>query len=200
MAREGRSCHCPRSADVIKLVPNLITLGRLFAVPLTIWAIDEGRYTLAFWVFLVAAISDAVDGALARWMKARTEIGGYLDPLADKALLVAVYIALGYHGLMPGWLVIMVVSRDLLIVGGALVVHMATARLRMEPLLVSKVNTLAQIVLAAMALGGLGLGIEDGVLALRPVMEVIVALTTLASGLSYITVWGRRLLTEETKR
>ncbi len=83
---------------MIRQLPNLITLLRLLAVPLTIWSINSENYHLAFWLFASAAASDALDGALARWLKARTAIGAYLDPLADKALLVAVYIALGYQG------------------------------------------------------------------------------------------------------
>lgn len=184
---------------MVKLLPNLITLFRLFAVPLAVWAINSEIYHLAFWIFCLAAGSDALDGALARALKAKTTIGGYLDPLADKALLVAVYITLGYHSHMQDWLVIMIVSRDLLIIGGALVVHLVTGRLRMEPLFISKANTLAQILLAGLALAEMGLNLEDGLLALRPALTIVVAFTTLASGLAYLTVWGRRILSEEGK-
>ncbi len=182
---------------MMRQLPNLITLLRLLAVPLTVWSINSENYHLAFWLFASAAVSDALDGALARWLKARTTIGAYLDPLADKALLMAVYITLGYHGQIQDWLVIMIVSRDLLIIGGALLVDLVTGRLRMEPLFVSKVNTLAQILLAGLVLGGLGHDLEEGLLALQPVLTMIVALTTLASGAVYLLVWGRRVVSEE---
>jgi cardiolipin synthase len=185
--------------SAVRLLPNLITLARLVAVPMTIWAINSANYQLAFWLFFAAATSDALDGALARGLNARTTIGGYLDPLADKALLVAVYLTLGYHDQMEDWLVIMIVSRDLLIVGGALVVHLVIGQLRIKPLFISKANTLAQILLAGLVLAALGLGLEDGLLALRPLLTIVVAMTTLASGAAYVWVWGRRVLSEEMK-
>ena len=100
-------------------LPNLITLARLLAVPLVVFLILQGLMTAAFWMFFAAGISDAVDGYLAKRMDAVTELGTYLDPIADKTLLVAVYVTLGIAGHVPTWLVILVVSRDLLIIGGA---------------------------------------------------------------------------------
>ncbi|MBV9967789.1 MAG: CDP-alcohol phosphatidyltransferase family protein, partial [Alphaproteobacteria bacterium] len=107
-------------------LPNLITLARLLCVPLAIWLIVEARYGVAFWVFVVAGLSDALDGYIAKRWDQRTPLGAILDPIADKALLAGVYITLGLAGELPQWLVILVVLRDLLIVGGYLLSHGAT--------------------------------------------------------------------------
>jgi cardiolipin synthase (CMP-forming) len=174
------------------LLPNLITLARLLAVPLTVWLMVSGRYEPAFWLFVAAGISDALDGFLARRLGARSELGAYFDPLADKCLLVGAYVTLGLQGAIVSWLVILVVFRDLLIIGGALLYQTLTHSLTMQPLLVSKLNTLLQIVLIGVVLAGLGLGFDD-----RPATEILVyavAATTLLSGAAYITIWGRRIL------
>lgn len=165
-------------------LPNLITLARLFAVPLAVWLIIEDHLITAFWVFIGAGISDGVDGFLARYLDARTTLGAYMDPLADKALLVSVYVALGYAGYLPDWLVILVVFRDVMIVGGALMVTFLNGHVEMRPLMVSKVNTTMQIILAALVLGNLGypLGLEM----IQTVVVYAVAATTLVSGAAYV--------------
>ena len=93
-------------------LPNLISLARLLSVPLMVWVILAGKMEFAFWLFIVAGISDAVDGFIAKHFGATSAIGKYLDPLADKALLVSVYVTLGHAGYLPTWLVILVVFRD----------------------------------------------------------------------------------------
>ena len=98
-------------------IPNLITLGRILLVPVVVWAISSGAMWIAFVLFLAAGVSDAVDGFLAKRFGMTTELGAYLDPLADKALIVSIYVALGISKVLPGWLVILVVSRDIMIVG-----------------------------------------------------------------------------------
>ena len=103
--------------------PNVISLGRLLSVPLTVWVILQGYFVVAFGIFVAAGVSDAVDGFLAKRFGMETELGRYLDPLADKALLVAVFITLGQMGYLPVWLVILVVSRDVLIIGGVLLTY-----------------------------------------------------------------------------
>lgn len=174
------------------LLPNLITLARLMAVPLAIWLMLGGRYEAAFWLFISAGISDAIDGLLARRLGARSEIGAYLDPLADKCLLVSAYVTLGMQGIIESWLVILVVFRDILIIGGALLYQTLTHSLTMQPLLVSKLNTLLQILLIGVVLAHLGLGIEDG--GITELLVYAVAGSTLLSGAAYITIWGRRIL------
>src|ERR1700746_4171210 len=103
-------------------LPNLISLGRLLLVPLASSLILDGNYWAAFWVFVVAGISDALDGFIAKRFDRRTRLGALLDPLADKVLLVSVYVTLGVAGQIWTWLVVLVVFRDVMIIGGVLFV------------------------------------------------------------------------------
>lgn len=171
-------------------LPNFISLGRLLSVPVMVWLILGGRMEAAFWVFVAAGASDAVDGFLAKRLQAQTVLGGVLDPIADKALLVGAYVTLGQQGLIQTWLVILVVFRDLLIVGGALVFQALTSSLTMQPLIISKINTAAQIVLAAMVLARHGLGLELDA-AIVPLVYFTAA-TTFVSGAIYVVRWTRR--------
>jgi len=177
-------------------LPNLISLGRLMSVPVITWLIMESRMAAAFWLFVAAGATDAIDGFIAKRFDSRTELGAYLDPLADKALLVSTYVTLGITGLLPGWLVTLVVFRDVLIIGGALLIHTLRQTLTMRPLLISKLNTAAQIALAALVLAGAGLGFAAP--DLRTALCVLVTVTTFLSGAAYVVAWGRR--TPDMKR
>ena len=171
-------------------IPNLITLGRLFSVPVILGLILDGSMMAAFWVFLVAALSDAVDGIIAKYFDAETVFGAFLDPIADKALLVSVYLMLGHQGHIEAWLVIMVVFRDLVILGGALLFQTVTQSLTMQPLTISKVNTFVQLVFAVIVLWVEAYGL-DGDWAIG-VIGYIVAVTTLWSGTAYVFTWSHR--------
>jgi len=166
-------------------LPNLITLSRIAAVPLTIWLIMEGLLLYAFWVFVAAGVSDALDGFIAKRFDMETELGKYLDPLADKALLVSIYISLGLEGYVASWLVILVVFRDIAIVGGALLLETLTHSLTMQPLMVSKVNTVLQIVLAAAVMANAGYGGTEVGSLWMDVLVLITAVTTVVSGFAY---------------
>lgn len=173
-------------------IANLITLARLISVPIVVWAILAGEMGWAFALFVMAGVSDAVDGFIAKHFNSQSIIGSYLDPLADKALLVSVYITLGHEGYLPIWLVVLVVFRDILIVGGVLLLYTLGHRgLRVEPLLISKANTAAQIVLAAVALGGPAFDIVEPLIVTALVWGI--AATTIASGASYIFQWGGKV-------
>src|SRR5512132_661636 len=137
-------------------IPNLITLGRILLVPVVVWAIAAGEMRVAFVLFLAAGISDAVDGFLAKRFGMTTELGAYLDPLADKAMLVSIYVALGITDAIPRWLVILVVSRDIMIVSAVILSWVVDKPVPLRPLMVSKLNTVAQIVLAGVVLAALG--------------------------------------------
>jgi len=165
-------------------LPNLITLARLCAVPATIWLILQQRLDLAFCLFIGAGISDAVDGWLARVRNARSALGALLDPVADKALLVSVYVTLAATGVLPDWLAILVVFRDLVIVGGVLVLWVLGQPPSISPLFISKLNTCLQIGLAALAL--LLVGFEMRADWLLAVMIGLTAASTLASGIAYV--------------
>ncbi len=169
----------------------MITLGRLLAVPVTVWLILNDFMFFAFWLFVAAGVSDAVDGFLAKRWNQVTEFGAYLDPVADKALLVSVFITLGVQDYLESWLVILVVFRDAMIVGAVVLFQTMVRKLRMDPLFISKVNTLAQIVLVALVLGAIGFEVDSGLF--MEMMIGIVAVTTMVSGLSYLIVIMRRL-------
>lgn len=172
-------------------IPNLITLGRIFLVPVVVWAIASNTMWVAFVLFLVAGVSDGVDGFLAKRFNMTTELGAYLDPLADKALIVSIYLTLGINGEIPRWLVILVVSRDILIVGGIMLSWLMGNPLKIRPLLVSKLNTVAQIAFACVVLGSLGFHIEVPVLKL--VLMGLVATLTLLSIAAYLAEWVRHM-------
>jgi len=172
-------------------IPNLITLGRILLVPIVVWAITSGEMWIAFVLFVAAGISDAVDGFLAKRFHMATELGAYLDPLADKALIVSIYISLGVNDAIPRWLVILVVSRDILIVGGIMLSWLVGNPLKIKPLLVSKLNTVAQIVFACVVLGSLGFDIKADMLTLG-LMALVTALTLLSVA-AYVAEWVRHM-------
>lgn len=174
-------------------LPNLITLARILSVPVVVWAITSGEMLFAFILFLAAGISDAVDGFLAKRFGWTTELGAYLDPLADKALIVSIYIALGITGAVPRWLIILVVSRDIMIIGAVMLSWLVDKPVAVKPLLVSKLNTAAQIIFAGLVLGSLGLAFNPGWL--LPVMMALVAALTLLSVGAYVREWVRHMST-----
>jgi len=176
---------------VLFTLPNVITLARLCAVPAVVWLVIQHRLDIAFLLFVGAGISDAVDGWLARMRNARSFLGAILDPVADKALLVSVYVTLAYIGVLPDWLAILVVFRDLLIVGGLLVLALMGNAPAIRPLFVSKLNTLMQIAVAAIALLLSGYDLDAGWL--LPVLIGCVTLTTIASGVAYVRDAARSL-------
>ena len=160
-------------------------------VPIVVWAITAGEMLLAFSLFVAAGVSDAVDGFLAKRFGMTSELGAYLDPLADKALIVSIYVALGINGGLPRWLVILVVSRDLMIVGAIMLSWLMGKPVAMRPLTVSKINTVAQIVLAGLVLAGRAFHWEIDQI-LTPTM-ILVAALTLASVGYYLAEWVRHM-------
>jgi cardiolipin synthase len=172
-------------------IPNLITLGRIILVPIVVWAITSGEMRVAFFLFLAAGISDAVDGFLAKRFHMASELGAYLDPLADKALIVSIYVALGIAGALPISLVILVVSRDIMIISGFMLSWLVDRPMPINPLPVSKVNTVVQIVLATLVLAEQGFALNAA-----PVTAIIiglVAILTLLSIAFYLAEWLRHM-------
>lgn len=189
----------PRCRAGIHLsIPNLITLGRILLVPIVVWAIASGAMWIAFVLFLGAGLSDAVDGYLAKRFNMTTELGAYLDPLADKALIVSIYITLGIYGLIPGWLVILVVSRDIMIVGAVMLSWLVGTPVKVKPLLVSKLNTAAQIIFACVVLGTLGFAYPLPKVSL--VLMALVAALTLLSVAAYVAEWVRHMNSTAVKK
>ncbi|MCW5730505.1 MAG: CDP-alcohol phosphatidyltransferase family protein [Alphaproteobacteria bacterium] len=170
-------------------LPNFISLARLLSVPLIVWLILQEAWTAAFLVFLAAGISDAVDGYIATRFQMRTDLGSFLDPLADKALLVGIYVTLGVKGELPAWLVILVVSRDMLLIGGTLLSLVMETEVVIRPLFISKLNTVCQIALAVVVLAALG-GFALPWVPAWPFIWLVAA-TTLLSGAGYLVQWAR---------
>jgi cardiolipin synthase len=175
-------------------LPNLITLARILSVPLVVWAITSGEMLIAFVLFVAAGISDAVDGFLAKRFDMTSELGAYLDPLADKVLIVSIYVALGISEAVPRWLVILVVSRDLMIIGAVMLSWLVGKPVEVKPLLVSKLNTAAQIFFAGLVLGSLGLQFDPGWV--LPFSMALVAALTLLSVAAYVREWVRHMGSE----
>ncbi len=175
------------ASDALVTLPNLITFARLCAVPLAVWLVIDRRLDIAFVLFLAAGASDAIDGWLARRMGGSNSVGALLDPVADKALLVTMYVTLAAVHEVPDWLAILVVFRDLVIVGGVIVLGLLGAPVAIRPLFVSKVNTTLQILLVALTLflagfGARGPAVASGLAALT----WAVGISTLASGAAYV--------------
>jgi cardiolipin synthase len=177
-------------------IPNLVTLARILLVPVVVWAIASGQMRLAFLLFLAAAISDAVDGFLAKRFGMQTELGAYLDPAADKVMIVSIYVTLGISGVIPLWIVILVVSRDLLIVGAIILSWLAGSPVEIKPHAVSKLNTAVQIFYACLVLAAHGFGFAYEIM-LTMVMAAV-AILTLLSVAFYVADWVRHMNSAET--
>ena len=176
-------------------IPNIITLIRIILVPVIVWAIASGQMKIAFGIFVIAGVSDAVDGFLAKRFNMASELGALLDPLADKALLVSIYVALGIWGAFPRWIVILVVSRDIMIVGAVIISWLFGKPIPMKPLMVSKLNTVAQVAFAALVLGSVGFGFDASPYDL--VLMGLVTIFTLLSVSFYLVEWARHMSTVE---
>src|ERR1043166_6016061 len=179
-------------------IPNLITLARILSVPVMVWAIMNRWMLAAFLLFLAAGVSDAIDGYLAKRFAMTSELGAYLDPLADKALIVSIYVTLGVSGEIPVWLVILVVSRDIMIVGAVLLAWLVGKPLPMKPLTVSKLNTGAQLLFAGVVLATLGLRFEADWLVAAAMAAV--TLLTLVSIAAFVREWVRHMGSGEAIR
>jgi cardiolipin synthase (CMP-forming) len=168
-------------------IPNLITVARLILVPVVILMILRERWMAAFVLFVVAGISDAVDGFIARRFHMQSRFGAYVDPLADKALMVSIYVALAWAGTIPAWLTVLVVGRDALIVAAVLASWLMSRPVEIRPLLVSKLNTAVQIGFAALALAVNAFGVDWG--SFKVLAMLIVAALTVASAGAYLVGW-----------
>lgn len=176
-------------------IANLVTLIRLLLAPVVIWLLLDGQHGLAFALFVFAGVTDAIDGMIAKRFNQVTELGAYLDPIADKALLVSIFVTLGIMQELPVWLVLLAVSRDALIVGGVLLSYTLGTPLIMNPLPVSKLNTVVQIALVAAVLAHISFPAFQPELAgvALSYMVWFTAATTLASGGAYILTWFRTM-------
>ncbi len=179
----------PRAAPMnfIRSVPNVVTGLRLIAVPAVVMLLLSNSLTAAFWIIVAAGISDGLDGYLAKRLDAVTRLGTYLDPLADKALLIAVFVCLATLDLLPGWLVCLMILRDMLIVCGVLLSRVTALGIMVEPTTISKLNTFLQIFLGMWVLGQAVLAVD--VPYIVGSLILLIVLTTLASGTLYLFRW-----------
>jgi cardiolipin synthase len=132
--------------------PNLLTLLRICMAPFLVAAILENRFEIGFILFVVAGLTDALDGLLARWLKQRTVLGQYLDPVADKLLLSTLFLVLLHEGLMPVRVTVLVFGRDVCILLVSAILYAAAGRREFKPSIFGKANTLAQVLAVAVVL------------------------------------------------
>ncbi|MCD6705604.1 MAG: CDP-alcohol phosphatidyltransferase family protein [Thiobacillus sp.] len=171
-------------------LPNVITLLRIAAVPVVGWLILHERWEAACWLFLAAAVSDGIDGLLARWLDQLTQLGAALDTVADKALGVVTLVMLTQAGAIPLWVTLAILLRDSVIVLGALSYRGLAGHLEIHPTWLGKTHMFAEFSLLALVLGGLA-----GLLALDgwrlPLFVTVFAIAT-ASGAQYVWIWGAK--------
>lgn len=177
--------------DVFRNLPNIVTLARLGLVPLSVVLINDQQWLWAFVVFVVAGLSDALDGWLAKRFHLESELGAYLDPLADKALLITIYVALALAREMPAAIAILVVSRDIMIISAVLIAFALGKPMKIRPLFVSKLNTTAQIGFAGLVLASKAFELVLGSWFLLALL--VVAGLTLLSTAAYLMQWFRHM-------
>ena len=168
-------------------IPNLISFARILLTLPIVWLMFEREFSYALMLFAVAGISDGLDGFLAKHFHWQSHLGGLLDPLADKALLMSSFLVLGGLGLIPIWLVILVIFRDLTIMGGALYYNFSVEEVDANPSLISKLNTLLQIMLVLLVVTDAGPYPLPSMLLLA--LFWATGLTTLVSGGHYVWTW-----------
>lgn len=177
-------------------IPNILTLGRIIITPVIVYAILRDEPALALALMIAAGVTDMLDGAIARYFNQRTTVGAYLDPLADKLMLISTFVALFLINEVPLFLFLAVVFRDAIIVLGALAYEMVTHQLKMEPSMISKVTTFMQIVYVVIMLFHMAYPLDD-------LWVQITTWTTFAvtciSGIHYMLVWTRKAAHEESK-
>ncbi len=172
-------------------IPNLISLLRVLLVWPVVVSLLEGEYLLTLVLYTVAGLSDGLDGYIAKRFDYVSRLGSILDPLADKLLLVSTFSTLAWLGLVPSYLLILIISRDILILCGAAVFYWLIGRYDMEPTLISKLNTFCQLSLGLLVVIAQLIDVNE---VLLQTAMMVVLLTTLASGIHYVWVWGRRAL------
>jgi len=171
-------------------IPNIISVIRIMLVAPFVVLILKQEFAWALVLFFVAGVSDGIDGYLAKRNNWISRLGSILDPLADKLLLVSSFVTLGWLGILPLWLVVAVLLRDVVIIGGAVAYHIVVGRYEMEPSIISKLNTFFQIMLV------LSTVFSQGLYVLPPqalqILVYIVLVTTILSGAHYVYAWGKK--------
>ena len=178
-------------------IPNILSTLRILLVPPVVWSMLEQRWGLALPLFLIAGLSDGLDGFLARRYHWISRLGAILDPIGDKLLMVSSYLVLGWQGALPWWLVGLVILRDVVIMTGTVMYRVLIGEVVFEPILLSKINTVCQILLITVAL--IVLAGFDMLAGFQNLLVYIVLLTTVSSGVAYVVLWARRAASMKVK-
>ena len=186
------------SPSKILNLPNILSLIRLIFVPITVWLLLEELYGFAFFIFIFCCLTDGLDGYIAKKFGLVTNLGRILDPIADKALLMSVFLTLGFEGFMESWIVIAAIFRDSLIIFGSILLYLFYNEYKIRPIFISKINTLFQFLLAALIISNLAfkLFFVDVIY----LLEIVVGITIIVSGAAYVLHWGRSALKMEEKK
>lgn len=174
-------------------IPNILSGFRILLVPPAVWLLLVGRYVEATVLIALAVFTDGLDGFLARQFGWRSRIGAILDPVADKILFASVFLTLGYLGHIEPWLMFLVIGRDVLIAGGALLYEKLVGPIVAAPTIISKINTLTLFFFSAALLLRLA-GVQWMHQDIIDVLRALVVLTVVSSGLQYVYIWGRKAL------
>lgn len=182
--------NLPVELSDVYTLPNLLTASRLILAPFVAWRLMLHDVEGAFWLFVIAAITDLLDGNLARWLNQRSVLGAWLDPIADKVMLLTTLSMLALTGLLPMWLLFLVLVRDSVILVGAEAYRRLTGKLDVRPTLSGKIATFLEFVLVSWVLADIALDLGQ-----QRVFEPLIWLTALAvagSGLRYVWLWTRK--------
>jgi cardiolipin synthase len=182
----------------LKYIPNLICIGRIILVAPIVWALFKGEYGLALLLIVIAGLSDALDGYLARRFDWRTRLGGLLDPAADKLLMFSCFVTLTWMGWVPVWFMAIVIGRDLIIIGGTIVYQVLVAPIHGEPTPASKLNTVFQILFILLTIGHAWLGWPPMVVV--EVLGAAILVTITISTVQYVTTGVTRLRSSKQGR
>lgn len=181
--------------DRILNIPNILTLARIIITPFIVYAIIEHQPALALILMGIAGITDMLDGAIARYFNQRSTVGAFMDPLADKLMLISTIVSLYFIDQLPAFLFLAVVFRDMIIMVGAIAYEMVTHKLEIQPTISSKITTFLQIILVLTVLSDLAWQLPSNWL-LQSMIWLTFAFTCI-SGLQYMIVWMRKAVTDE---
>jgi len=167
-------------------IPNALTVMRIIFVPVIVILLMQGEFFKALILFGLSGISDGLDGFLARILNQQTELGAYLDPIADKALIISCFVTLSIKHIIPGWLSVIVVSRDCIILLGVAVLAMMSVSFQIRPTMISKLTTVSQLLTVFLVLVVHSLSLQGDLKMVLLGFYIVTSILTVASGLNYI--------------
>ena len=180
---------------MIKNIPNLLSIFRLVTIPIVAWLLLADLLLYAALLTICIALSDLLDGLIARLWYAESELGSYLDAIADKAFVISIFILIGILNLLPAFIIILVISRDIIIMGSFVSSFIVKIEIKVDPIQISKVNTFFQFILVIITLLGSTEGFSKYVLSynLIEILIGIVMITTTISMFIYIFHWVKNI-------